>query len=144
MHGGLSPALRGRQAGAPIVRGPARPRREPTAIRKKKLNPPLKQKLRKNKITPLLFTHTYAEKKRQKKKSRTTHSTLEDEPTSRDSQGSAHKSSWSSSEKRAQQAQAVVAHSSFSQGWESDVSKTASVGATDNRRASVVMAEERG
>lgn len=72
MHGGLSPALRPRQAGAPNVRGPSRPRREPTAITKDESR--LQQKLLKNKIVPLLFKHTYALKPEKKKaiKSRTT------------------------------------------------------------------------
>lgn len=67
MHGGLSPALRPRQAGAPNVRGPSRPRREPTAITKDESR--LQQKLLKNKIVPLLFKHTYALKPEKKKQS---------------------------------------------------------------------------
>lgn len=111
MHGGLSPALRPRQAGAPNVRGPSRPRREPTAITKDESR--LQQKLLKNKIVPLLFKHTYALKP-EKKSNQITHytGTLEGEPTIRDPKDSAHKSSWSS--ENAHTSTSRVAHSSYS------------------------------
>lgn len=60
MHGGLSPALRGRQAGAPNVRGPSRPRREPTAITKDKSPPPTKITEKQNN-SPTIQAHLRAE-----------------------------------------------------------------------------------